>query len=116
MDELWTTNRLEGYLAALLGKQAYGRVTEGSLNQQCRVRRLPCACGQGIFHDAVVGVFKSKHMAHLMHDHGQGIDAPLLALVTRFSELTVVVRRLIDEPAPAGRVVIEPDGPAGSHA
>jgi hypothetical protein len=37
----------------------------------------------------------------------------LLALVAGREELTVVVWRRIDERAPAGGVVVEPDGVAG---
>ena len=61
-------------------------------------------------HDALVGVVVTQDVAHLVHQRGQQVHVTALALVAGHEELGVVVRRGVDEPAPAGCVVVHPDG------
>ena len=57
----------------------------------------------------------SQQVPHLVHHHGQQIDAVLLTLVAGPQVFCVTARRGIHKPAPAGRIIVQPDGAAGSQ-
>jgi hypothetical protein len=61
-------------------------------------------------------VIVAEQVADLVSEHGQQVHAVLLALVAGRGELGVVPRRRIDEPAPAGGIVVQPNGVAGGEA
>src|SRR5262249_14839338 len=76
----------------------------------------PGANGQRPGHTAIWSVLQAEDVAHLVTDDRQQVHVILFALVAGRGELAVVMRRRIDEPAPAGRVVVQPDGAAGLQA
>ena len=61
-------------------------------------------------------VRKAEEDVQAAREYREQIHAVLLALVTGGGELGIVPRRRIDEPTPAGGVVVEPDGAAGGEA
>src|SRR5262245_27187789 len=70
-----------------------------------RCRRPPRAGGERFLHHARVLVLKAEDMAKLVIQDGKQVHPALLALITGRGKLSIVPRRAIDEPAPAGRVV-----------
>src|SRR5262249_7256614 len=61
-------------------------------------------------------VVAAEQVADLVLQYRQQVHPALFALITRCGELGVLPRGGIDEPAPPGRVVVQPDGVARRHA
>ena len=57
----------------------------------------------------------AKNVPDLVGQHGEQVHAVLLALIAGRGELGIVPRRQIDEPAPAGGVVVERDDVDGGE-
>jgi hypothetical protein len=73
----------------------------------------PLAGVQRPGHPALDVRVQPEQVLDLVHQHAEQVPALLLPLVAGGGELTVVPGRCIDEPAPAGGIVIEPDRPGG---
>ena len=66
------------------------------------------ARGQRFGHQSIGLMVVAEQVADLVGEHREQVDAALLALVAGGGELAVAAWRRIDEPAPAGGVVVEP--------
>ena len=76
--------------------------------------RAPHAGRQQIEHHACHLMRSPEHVPEFVHDRGEQVHAILLALVAARGVLGIVPWRRIDEPAPAGGVIVEPDDRVGS--
>src|SRR5262249_1912354 len=76
------------------------------------LRRTPFSYGEGLLHGAVMLVLVTEQVTDLVSEHREQV---LAVLVARRGELGVLPRGRIDEPTPAGGVVVQPDGAAGGE-
>lgn len=67
------------------------------------------ASSQNFSHRANILVIAAEDVAKLMHDNTQKVHAIDFALVARMYKFRIIGRGRVDEPAPAGRIVVEPN-------
>ena len=79
-------------------------------------RHRPSAGRQRFGHSPFFVVVVAQQVPQLVHRDRQQVHSVLLALIARYRELAVLVRRWIDKPTPAGGVHVERDGVARRQA